>query len=68
VTIKTGGRTLFRDVAAGDSFLSTHDPRAHFGLGAVEMIDEVDVRWPDGSHTTRRAVKARQILLMRKTL
>jgi enediyne biosynthesis protein E4 len=66
VTIRAGGRTQFRDVAAGDSFLSTHDPRAHFGLGRVEMVDEVDVRWPDGSHTTRRAVKPGQVFVIRK--
>jgi hypothetical protein len=66
ITITVAGRTQFRDVAAGDSFLSTHDPRAHFGLGATETVDEIDVRWPDGSHTIRRAVKARQIVTIRK--
>ena len=66
VTIKAGGRTQFRDVAAGDSFFSTHDSRAHFGLGRTEMVDEIDVRWPDGTHTTARAVTARQILTMRR--
>ena len=40
-----------RDVAAGDSYMSTHDPRLHFGLGKAEKVDKVDVKWPDGSHT-----------------
>jgi hypothetical protein len=53
-------------VAAGDSFLSTHDPRAHFGLGTAEMVDEIDVRWPDGTHTVRRGVRARQIVTVTK--
>ena len=66
VTIRAGGRTQRRDIAAGDSFLSTHDPRPHFGLGASETVDEVDVRWPDGSHTIRRNVAARQFLRVRK--
>jgi hypothetical protein len=66
VTIRAGGRTQRRDIAAGDSFLSTHDPRPHFGLGASETVDEVDVRWPDGSHTVRRNVAARQFLRVRK--
>lgn len=35
ITITAGGRTRFRDVAVGDSFLSTHDPRAHCGLGTI---------------------------------
>ena len=66
VKIRAGGRTQRRDIAAGDSFLSTHDPRPHFGLGASETVDEVDVRWPDGSHTVRRNVVARQFLRVRK--
>ena len=33
VTITAGGRRQFRDIAAGDSYMSTHDPRPHFGLG-----------------------------------
>ena len=65
VTIKSGGRTQSQDIASGDSFLSSHDPRPHFGLGAAETVDEVDVRWPDGTHTRRRGVKARQILRLR---
>ena len=66
VTIKAGGRTQWRDVAAGDSYLSTHDPRPHFGLGPVEIVDEVDVKWPDGTHTVKRQVKARQMLHVRR--
>ena len=56
VTVKAGGRTQRRDIASGDSYLSTHDPRPHFGLGSATTVDEVDVRWPDGSHTMRKNV------------
>ncbi len=66
VTIRAGGRIQWRDVASGDSYLSTHDPRPHFGLGPVEIVDEVDVKWPDGTHTVKRQVKARQLLHVRK--
>ncbi len=65
VTVRAAGRTQQRDIAAGDSFLSSHDPRPHFGLGAAERVDEVDVRWPDGSHSVRRNVAARQFLRIR---
>jgi hypothetical protein len=65
VTIRSGGRTRSQDIASGDSFLSTHDPRPHFGLGAAEKVDEVDVRWPDGTHSHRRSVSARQVLKIR---
>ena len=66
VTVKAGGRVQSRDIAAGDSFLSTHDPRPHFGLGASDTVDEVTVRWPDGSRSVRRNVAARQFLRIRK--
>jgi hypothetical protein len=66
VTVRAGGRTQWRDIAAGDSFMSTHDPRPHFGLGAATRVDEVDVRWPDGTHTVLRDVAVRQFLRVRK--
>ena len=66
MTIKAGGASQWRDIAAGDSYMSTHDPRPHFGLGPVEIVDEVDVSWPDGTHTVKRQVKARQMLHVRK--
>jgi hypothetical protein len=65
VTVRAGGRTMTRDVAAGDSYLSNHDPRLHFGLGSAERADEVVVRWPDGRRTVLRNVSARQFLLVR---
>jgi hypothetical protein len=66
VTVQAGGRTQRRDVASGDSFMSTHDPRPHFGLGQAEVVEQVDVRWPDGSHTLVKDVKARQVLKIGK--
>ena len=32
----------------------------------AERVDEVDVRWPDGSHSVRRDLPARQFLRIRK--
>jgi hypothetical protein len=66
VTVKAGGRTMVRDIAAGDSYLGSHDPRPHFGLGAAESADEVEVRWPDGSRTRLLDVPARQFLRVRQ--
>jgi hypothetical protein len=62
VTVTAGGRKQRRDIASGDSYLSSHDPRPHFGLGGLDKVDEVDVRWPDGTHSVRRNVGARQFL------
>ena len=47
-----GGRRLVRELHAGSSYLSSEDPRAHFGLGAATKVSELLVRFPDG--TARR--------------
>jgi len=62
VTIRVGERRMQRLVQSGSSYLSQDDMRLHFGIGAAETIDEVDVRWPDDSHTTRKNVRANQLI------
>jgi hypothetical protein len=49
VTIRAGGRRWIGLVNPGQSYLSSGDPRAHFGLGAIEKVEEIRVDWPDGS-------------------
>ncbi len=66
VTVVAGGRVQRRDVASGDSYMSTHDPRPHFGVGNVEVVDRVEVRWPDGTRSELTNVKARQILRLKQ--
>jgi hypothetical protein len=66
VRVTAGGRTMIRDFASGDSYMSTHAPRAHFGLGSAGIADLVEVAWPDGAATIRRGVPARQLLRIRK--
>jgi hypothetical protein len=66
VSVALQGRTLARTVTSGDSFLSVHDPRLHFGLGTARGVDRVRVDWPDGSVTERISVEAGRFLTMRK--
>lgn len=49
IAVTTGGRTIYRQIDAGFSYLSSGDLRAHFGLGAVEQVERIVVRWPDGA-------------------
>jgi hypothetical protein len=58
VTVKAGGLTLVREAASSGSFMSSHDPRMHFGLGQASKADSVEVRWPDGSTTIRTEIPA----------
>jgi enediyne biosynthesis protein E4 len=48
VRVTAGGITQTDEVRAGESYLSSCDPRLHFGLGQAGTIDRVEIRWPDG--------------------
>jgi hypothetical protein len=65
VTLEAAGRTLVRDVASGDSYMSAHDPRLHFGLGGAEAVSRLEVRWPDGSRMILEDVAVNQFLEVR---
>ncbi|MEM9552775.1 MAG: CRTAC1 family protein [Acidobacteriota bacterium] len=49
LTLRTGERRQTRQVLSGTSYLSQHPLRQHFGLGDATRVDEIEVRWPDGS-------------------
>jgi enediyne biosynthesis protein E4 len=36
------------DVLSGGSYLSTNDPRPHFGLGQATKVEDIEVHWPSG--------------------
>ena len=42
------GRRLTREARAGSSYLSSEDPRLHFGLGDADSAREILVRYPSG--------------------
>lgn len=46
------GRQVHRYLNAGHGFCSTNSPIQHFGVGADEHINRIDVRWPSGIFQT----------------
>jgi hypothetical protein len=56
------GRRLRREVHAGSSYLSSEDPRVHFGLGGAGKVRELIVRWPGGGETRLTGVAANQLV------
>jgi enediyne biosynthesis protein E4 len=61
VTVKYGGHVQAQEVLAQSSFLSVSDPRLHFGLGDVNVVD-LEVRWPDGSRRSFAKISANQLV------
>ena len=57
-----GGRRLVREAQAGSSYLSSEDPRLHFGLGRVATVKALTVRFPDGRTVRRENVAANQVV------
>jgi hypothetical protein len=57
------GRELTREAHAGGSYLSSEDPRLHFGLGEARRVREVRVRWPGGRETRLAGVEANRIVV-----
>ncbi len=48
IRVKTASRILVDEVRSGSSYSSNSDMRVHFGLGAANRTDWVEVRWPSG--------------------
>jgi hypothetical protein len=63
ITLGSGDLTQFREIRSASGYLSTSDRRAHFGLGAALLVDEIRIVYPSGQDRTLRAVKANQRLL-----
>lgn len=63
ITVEAGQQSHVRWVTSGSTGLYTGSPlQAHVGLGDVEQVDAVVVRWPDGTESRVEDVTPRQHL------
>jgi hypothetical protein len=62
ITGKAGDRVWRSDVSPASSYLSSSDPRIHWGLGDLTMVDSVTIRWPSGAEQILADVAVDQIL------
>ncbi len=66
VRLRAGQRVWPRVINPGDSFQSSSDPRAHFGLGDAASYDAIDVLWPDGLAEVFPGGAADRIVVLRR--
>ncbi|RKU16332.1 hypothetical protein C6503_12975 [Candidatus Poribacteria bacterium] len=48
ITLVTDGHTQTQEVNPGSSYMSTHDARCYFGVGANTTVDRLELRWQSG--------------------
>jgi hypothetical protein len=63
----TGKHIQMDEVSSGTSVMSQNDLRLHFGVGKVETIDAIEIKWPTTQKVERfTQIKVNQILIIRE--
>lgn len=56
------GRSQWNEVTTSVGYTSSSDDRVHFGLGANNLIKDLEIRWPSGVKQTLRDVPVDRIM------
>ncbi len=67
-TLRIGDQRQVRQVAAGAGYLASSSQVLHFGLGAEEIVDELEIRWPSGGRQRFERLRANQRLSIAETV
>jgi hypothetical protein len=65
VVVKVGDATQTQEVMSQSSFLSSNDPRLHFGLGPAAKA-EIRIRWPNGDWQELGEFPANRLLTVKE--
>jgi len=57
-----GSVTKRRDIICGDSYLAGTPPEAHFGLGPLTLLEELRVRWTDGTESIFESIQVDRLI------
>ncbi len=66
VTVTSGERRQRRTIQSAMSYLSSSDPRAHFGFGSQDEAVSITILWPDGLEETFSEVAVDQAIVLRR--
>ncbi len=65
VLVRYGKKIQAQTVLSQSSYLSSNDPRLHFGLGA-DVVADVDIHWPNGFVERLNNVAADQLITVKE--
>lgn len=66
VTVFAGNLHLVKINQWTTSYLSSNDPRMHYGLGDQKIIEKIEVRWPNGESEVFENIKVNQYITITK--
>ena len=66
VAVVSGGMNRVAWRIGGGSYQSASDPRLHFGLGAADRIDRVEIVWPSGRADRHQGLEPNTGYLLRE--
>jgi enediyne biosynthesis protein E4 len=62
VTAFAGDQKFFQEYQPVKGYMSSVDPRLHFGLGKIEKLDSLQILWPDGKTRVLKDVQSNQAI------
>jgi hypothetical protein len=62
----SGALPIYNHATTSTGFGASSDSRVHFGLGASDRVERLEIRWPSGIVQTLTGLKADQILTVRE--
>jgi hypothetical protein len=65
VVVSCGGKRCVQSVASQSSYLSSNDPRLHFGLGKNRVAD-IEIYWPSGTKERVASAMVDQLITVRE--
>jgi hypothetical protein len=66
VRVTCNGRTLTRQLTAGDGYMASNERQLVIGLGQVDRIDHLEIAWPGGSVTQSEGLVPDRTYLIRE--
>jgi hypothetical protein len=66
VTVEAGGKRMVRYASPAGGYLTATGSRVHIGLGTVEQVDGLVIRWPDGVEESFPGGPARRLMTLER--